>query len=117
VQLNSSLLALKCTATNERQLSGSQSKTVNGLGRFPTAVHGRVLVRDENDLAFRDAKESVKMLPNALALWISGGRAISAARHRLNQAALAGFARKARTPSMKASTCGSVPMVTRHQFS
>jgi hypothetical protein len=36
---------------------------------------------------------------------------------RLNQAALAGLARKARTPSMKASTCGSVPMVTRHQFS
>jgi hypothetical protein len=34
-----------------------------------------------------------------------------------NQAALAGLARKARTPSMKASICGSVPMVTRHQFS
>ena len=38
-------------------------------------------------------------------------------RQRLNQAALAGLARKARTPSMKASICGSVPMVTRHQFS
>jgi hypothetical protein len=38
-------------------------------------------------------------------------------RERLNQAALAGLARKARTPSMKASICGSVPMVTRHQFS
>jgi L-aminopeptidase/D-esterase-like protein len=34
-----------------------------------------------------------------------------------NQAALAGLPRKARTPSMKASICGSVPMVTRHQFS
>jgi hypothetical protein len=38
-------------------------------------------------------------------------------RQHLNQAASAGLARKARTPSMKASVCGSVPMVTRHQFS
>lgn len=33
------------------------------------------------------------------------------------QAALAEFARKLRSPSMKASICGSVPMVMRHQFS